>query len=445
MRSRLHQRCSEGGWKGWLSALAVGATAGCAGLVGITDVPAGDAGVVVPALDGGLVRLPDGRITGLDGFIAPPGPDGTLPRPDGTAPNIDGATAPDGTVMGPDTGPGPSLTYQPSNTGSLTFNASTTGPLTLNADNCVISTDNVTISCASGQNPSMDMATVTLPSGGGQAVVFTFTYISIDADSALQIQGTLPGILVALGSLDLQGSIDVSADNYDSDSDINVIPGARSTGAGVGGFGNSGGPQGGGGGSFCGTGGHGAPGTTGFAPGATYGNATLVPLVGGSAGGGASSGGADAFSNGQGGGALQISAGGTLTVHAGAWITVNGSGGISQGNEQGEGGGSGGSILLEAPTVEIDGVLEANGGEGSDENSDGLSSPIDGGVATRSMCLGGNGSVGAMPNGSAGSANAMGYGGGGGGAGWIRINGTNVTVTVTPSVGSGCASQGTLP
>jgi hypothetical protein len=39
------------------------------------------------------------------------------------------------------------------------------------------------------------------------------------------------------------------------------------------------------------------------------------------------------------------------------------------------------------------------------------------------------------------------YGGGGGGAGRIRINGTNVTITgaVTPTVASGCTSQGALP
>jgi len=425
---------------GWTACASVS----CAGLVGITDVPGGDAGVV-RLLDGGRVILPDGKIIGLDawkgydgftGFDAghPPGDVGVPPGRDGSNPGFD-------------TGTGSPLTYSPSNIGTLTFDPAVTGPLTLNGDNCVLRTDDVTISCASGQNPPMDMFPVTLAGGAGQALVFAFTYISIDSQSQLQIRGMMPAIIIALGALDLQGSIDVSADNYDSASNIDVIPGSRTTGPGIGGFGNSGGPQAGGGGSFCGVGGYGAPGPTGgFPPGMAYGNATMVPLWGGSAGGGANTGGADQ-TNGNGGGAIQISAAGSITVHPGAYINANGSGGVSQGNEQGEGAGSGGGILLEAPTVTIDGILEANGGEGSDENSDGANPPVDGGVATEPSCLGGNGGAGAVINGSNGGMTSGGYGGGGGGVGWIRINGTTVSITgtVSPAIGSGCASQGPLP
>jgi hypothetical protein len=414
-------------------------SAGCAGLVGIDDVPGGDAGLGFQQLDGGRILLPDGAIVSVDAFIAPP-PDGGTIVPDATT------HVPDATTHVPDGGTGSPLTYQPSNIGSLTFDPSITGPLTLNDDSCFISTEDEGISCGSGQNPPMDMFTVTMP-GGGQAVVFAFTYISIDADSTLNVRGTLPAIIVALGALDLKGTIDVSADNYDSDSDINVIPGSLETGTGAGAFGNNGGPQGGGGGSFCGTGGYGAPGATGgFAPGAAYGNANLSPLLGGSAGGGISAGGADQ-SNGHGGGTIQISAAGTIQVESGAVINANGSGGVSQGNEQGLGGGSGGSILLEAPTVTIAGLLEANGGEGSDDMYDGADPPVDGGAATTPGCFGGPGSAGGQINGGNGQMTSGNYGGGGGGAGRIRINGTNVTITgaVTPTVASGCTSQGALP
>jgi hypothetical protein len=423
-----------------LSAL-VACGAGCAGLVGISDVPGGSdggGGIPLPGTDGGVI-LPDGRITYPDTSV-PPGHDGSVigfpdvgTSHDGTTPPADGGT------------PLNAFTYQPSNIGTMTFDPSITGPLTLNADSCTIYTDDEGIGCASGQNPPMDMFTVTLPDGAGQALVLVFTYISISSDSSLAVRGDGPVILIAFGALDLAGSIDVSADNYDSDSDINVIAGARETGPGIGGFGNSGGPQGGGGGSFCGLGGTGA-GTGGFAPGMAYGNATLTPIWGGSAGGGASTGGADGFANGNGGGALQISASGSITIHAGASINANGSGGISQGNEQGEGAGSGGAILLEGMTVDVEGLLEANGGEGSDNNDDGASS-VGGGAAETAGCVGGKGSAGAVSVGSNGGTQSGGYGGGGGGAGWIRINGGTVMLNgvLSPSVATGCASQGPLP
>ena len=424
------------------------ANLGCAGLVGITDVPGGDGGA--PALDAHLVVLADGRVVhvlpdgNVVGFDVVPPVDGHRTGLDAGVPMQDGTLSDAGADAD---GPGPRMTlsYTPSNLGASTFNAAITGPLTLSSDNCVLYTDDQIITCASGQNPSMDMQSVTLAGGAGEAVVFVFTDISIDASSGLQIRGTKPGILVVLGSVNLSGTIDVSADNFGQSG--MAIPGVRTSGAGVGAFGNSGGPQGGGGGSFCGTGGHGAPASSdGFAPGMPYGNASLVPLWGGSAGGGANTGGAD-LANGNGGGALQISAAGNIIVHGGAVINANGSGGVSQGNEQGEGAGSGGSILLEAPTIQIDGLLEANGGQGSDEKEDGADPPADGGVASKAGCIGGNGGAGAQKDGSNGGLVDGGFGGGGGGVGWIRLNGTSVTITgtITPSVASGCASKAPLP
>ncbi len=359
-------------------------------------------------------------------------------------------------VAPPPAGDAGALGYLASNLGTRTFSPSTTGPLTLTDDDCRIFTDwpdPPGLACASGQNPPTSVMAIDLPNGAGIAVVWVFTYVSIDSTSSLTVSGPNPLILVALGSVDIAGSIDASADVYDPDTD--AIPGARLDGSGVGGF-NNGGPQGGGGGSFCGLGGVGASGTGAIAsdsaPGMAYGSANLIPLWGGSAGGGATVTSADQV-NGNGGGAIQISAAGTMTLETTGYITVNGSGGVSLGDETGTGGGSGGAILLEAPTVTVDGILEANGGEGSDPNYDGVAAPDDGGVATEPGCEGGSGSQGTRVAGGGGQMAvggggvSAGYGGGGGGAGRIRINGTQVSVTgtVSPALGSVCASQGSLP
>jgi hypothetical protein len=414
---------------------------GCAALVGIGTVP-----------DGPDV-LPDGSV--INPFDAPGFHFDALGERDGGSDSPFILPPADGSDDGGNPGSvgDAGLPYAASNIGGMKFQADVTGPLNLVGNNCIIYTDwpdPESIGCEEGNQP-MDMFSVNMPDGAGTAVIYVFSYINIDSQSQLLVHGPNPLILISLGSVDIQGSIDVSADNYDSDSDINVIPGARNGGPGAGAYSSEDGPQGGGGGSFCGTGGTGAEGqgatASDSAPGAPYGAATLVPLWGGSPGGGVSAGGADGFANGYGGGVLQISAAGNITVGSGAYITANGSGGVSQGDESGDGAGSGGAILLEAPTVTIAGVLVANGGEGSDNNMDGAMAPDDGGVATEQGCGGGNGGYGAHINGSDGTSVDGGYGGGGGGVGWIRINGTHVSITgvVSPTIGSGCASEGPLP
>jgi hypothetical protein len=425
----------------------------CASIVGIGDVPGGDSST------GPGLHVDGGSSHHDSGFVIP-GRDSSQPGFDTSRPGIDSSQPGfDVTQPGQDTGVASGdggLGYAASNIGAKTFDPTVTGPLTLRGDNCRVYTeypDPEGITCDSGQNPPQDVFAVDLPDGAGKAVIYVFTYVFIDNMSALQVTGPYPLIIVALGSVDIAGSIDASADVFDQYTP--VIPGERLTGPGVGAF-NNGGPQGGGGGSFCGIGGTGAMGQGAAAgksaPGMAYGSATLVPLWGGSPGGGANIGGADQV-NGNGGGAIQISAMMNITLEATGYISVNGSGGVSGGDQSGAGGGSGGAILLEAPTVTVKGILEANGGEGSDNNMDGEAPPSDGGVAKEPGDEGGRGSGGSQINGGPGQmatgagGGEVGYGAGGGGAGRIRINATHATLEgdITPSLGSACATQGPLP
>lgn len=412
----------------------------CASIVGIKDVPPGDGGVAA-AGDGAHGGPGDAGVQPSDAAARP---DRTTPASDASAPGVD-APGPTTDAGSPDG----AIPYAASNLGRVAFDPSITGPLVIHgSQNCVIDTsypDPLAVGCTGGDPQPGDFFSVNLAGGAGQATIYVFTSVLIEAGGSLTVQGPNPLILVVLGSVDIRGSIDASADR--ADPNATAMLGGHATGAGVGGF-SSGGPAGGGGGSYCGTGGHGA-GTSGAAsaPGATYGSASLVPLLGGSAGGGANTNGAAGDFNGNGGGALQISATGTITVEPGAFITASGSGAASSSTPSGEGGGSGGAILLEAPTVTVAGLLEANGGQGSDPQYSGANPPDDGGVASNAGCAGGSGSAGAALGGGDGQTTANGYGGGGGGAGRIRINAAHVSVTGTlsPPLGSGCATQATLP
>lgn len=100
-------------------------------------------------------------------------------------------------------------------------------------------------------------------------------------------------------------------------------------------------------------------------PGVTYGNPTLIPLIGGSGGGGGAGGPIIPGSGGGGGGgAILIASSGTIYV-TGA-ILANGGAPVSTGSTSGRGahggGGSGGAIRLIATTVSGNGVISAVGG-----------------------------------------------------------------------------------
>jgi hypothetical protein len=208
-------------------------------------------------------------------------------------------------------------------------------------------------------------------------------------------------------------------------------------------------------------------------PTAVYGNAALIPLLGGTQGETTSQSGAVVGTGGGGGGALQISAGNSITVSG--KILAGGGGGhggyVQKSSTQflsagGGGGGSGGAILLEAPVVNVTGTVSAVGGGGGSgylewafyESNNGVdgSSGGAGGAAEIVDCpgMGGGGGGAGAKTSSAGITGAGGQyygfcgvddtalyyagGGGGGGAGRIRINtasscGCSGTFSPTPT------------
>ena len=273
-----------------------------------------------------------------------------------------------------------------------------------------------------------------------------------------------PIIIVALTTVDIEGHVQIDGTSNDAG------PGGYSTTSGCGNSGPGGGRMGasgaylnsnGGGGAYCGNGGLGGESSPPPAPGGMpYGEASLTPLLGGSAGG-------CAYTNnpgGGGGGAIEITAGESIAVETYGTIDAGGGGGPPGGG----GGGSGGAILLVAPDVTIRGTLAANGGGGAIEG-DGDSSTIgeDGttdmqpafGGRLSNVEAGGEGSAGAVTDGGNGSTvkdprggTQTDLGGGGGGAGRIRINTATGSATVTSTAvispaltpTTSCATQGKL-
>jgi hypothetical protein len=180
-----------------------------------------------------------------------------------------------------------------------------------------------------------------------------------------------------------------------------------------------------------------------------FGDASLVPLRGGCGGG--AGGGPDQFgvvgaggAGGGGGGALQITAGEKLTITAKGGVDAAGAGGRGgQSGAAGGGGGSGGAVLLEAPVLQIDGTVAANGGGGGAGSGYGTlantGAPGDPGQLSGTQAAGGQaqslvgipllGTDGGKGGASVGVASTgvdsddlCNGGGGGGGVGRVRLN-----------------------
>ena len=206
--------------------------------------------------------------------------------------------------------------------------------------------------------------------------VYHFTTINVPAGVTVRLSARYlngPVYWLATGAVQINGTLDLNGQDgqnstilINSGSRFPSIPGAGGFEGGFGAFNSS--PQvgnGPGGGQLATRGDHdgGSAGHAGFShcgdvAAQPYGNAFLVPLVGGSGGAGAHSG----AGGGAGGGAILITSSVSIMVN-GTIMAIGGRGGNFSINTQTKGGaGSGGSIRLIAPTLSGTGTLNALGG-----------------------------------------------------------------------------------
>jgi hypothetical protein len=280
---------------------------------------------------------------------------------------------------------------------------------------------------------------------GSRYGVISVRSLQVDMQGVISVRGDLPLVIVAQKTLRVFGRISVASDAAvayaggfapNPTGDVGHGPGAGERGQ-LGQFRPSSG------GSYCGVGGRGASPeeeTPGAAGGATYGNARLTPLVGGSSGGGPY--------GGAGGGALQLVAGDEIQIGPFGVVDAGGGGG---GNTS-SGAGSGGALLLESKRVRVQGILAANGGgggaaQGGSPGQDGRPDAVP--AASEIPSLGGQGSAADEPNGADGTFMTQNQAlGGGGGAGRIRINtedgSAEISGTLSPSEATDCATLGML-
>ncbi len=352
----------------------------------------------------------------------------------------------------------------PSNVSTAYLNASTADWTVTSASS--INTDGTDV--ASAFTPA--------PPGGviyavdGSFAVVAVHNLTVAANVALRATGSRPLIIVAGGTIVVNGVIDGGARG------VTPGPGGGAPGVGLGHGGNGDIIEasevvlisGGGGAGYGSAGADGgtipATETPTGAAGATYGTPTLTPPVGGSGGGiGGTFSCSPAPPAGAGGGFLQLSARASITVAPysvlgsvpSGVVSVGGGGGSGCANiAGGAGGGSGGSLLIESPSLSLHGLIGAaggGGGSGSTNGSDGLAitnaaaSSIGGAPTGGQNNSGGSGSNGitatstAQPGaaGVAGTtmAGPVGSGGGGGGFGriYIRANGTPTLTMSTPT------------
>jgi hypothetical protein len=192
--------------------------------------------------------------------------------------------------------------------------------------------------------------------------IFNFTAINIGQGVTVNMSANLVRqksvVFLATGAITINGTLNLSGApgyvaNSPSSAQIPSIPGPGGYGGGTGGTLGSppqpgAGPGGGSAGAYCGSyataGCYGAP---------VYGNSMLVPLRGGSGGGGAF--GVSGSGGSAGGGAIQIVSSVSITING----SILANGGI---NDCVACSGAGGAIHLEAPIVAGTGTVQALGG-----------------------------------------------------------------------------------
>ncbi len=345
-----------------------------------------------------------------------------------------------------------SLPFKPSNISFPGIDMASVGDFVVDRANCTFDSQTKETGC--GDMSKLGFAVIDQP-GAGKIGVYVARNIRVEPNTFIKGKGTYGLAIVALGDFEVLGGVDVgAASDYPTTGGFVHPAKEESKGGGPGGGGGGSSKAGAGGGSFCGIGGKGAALTGGTAGpgGAKYGNAEIIPLLGGSAGGSAALPG-----SGTGGGAIQLVAGKTFTLGISGYVTAGGGGGTfvgAAGSQHGAGGGSGGAILIEAPITKILGTLAANGGAGGakeygkDGKADATAAVCDSPLTNGSV--GGSGSANANDNGDDATwVDGDNGPGGGGGAGRIRVNNDAeknipLTGTLSPGANGPCASGGPL-
>jgi hypothetical protein len=372
----------------------------------------------------------------------------------------DGGQAKEGAADGP--GTGPTLGFTPSNVDLQGIDTSHLPDIDVMTTDCTIDGDcSAGISCASSATV---IKSIMQSANDVTICVYYVSSFKVESSAVLKALGNNPIAIVSLGTIDVEGQMLFAGQG----STPTAGGGSGGGGNGSGGPSNNGGGQaistadangqaGSGGGGYCGAGGTGGGGSMapGLAGGITWGAPTIVPFAAGASGGGSYS-----ATGGAGGGALQLVAKTSITIGPGASINAGGGGGgvfdtVTVGWVGSAGGGSGGSLLLESPTVTVAGVLAANGGAGSagavsgsqtKAGQDATANATEASGGTGGIS-GGQGSAAATINGGSGATSTDEGPGGGGAAGRIRINTltgkATLLGTISPSLGI-CATEGKI-
>jgi hypothetical protein len=385
------------------------------------------------------------------------------------------------------------------------------GDTVIDVDNGQITANGVVVRPASTGDLGMRSvaAGIAYRQTSSNLAVVTFRSLTLPVGATLKLTGTHSVVIASATTLQIDGVVEARP----MDRTGNICPGTTSVaapGGGAGGVGCApingpnfqttpaspggglgGGAGGGGGGGHAGTGGAGCANTGCAAGGMTY-SALAVdggPFSGGSGGGGAGCGGSHGTdpgtAGGPGGGAVRLVAAQSIAIGSGAvsgGINASGCGGgpgvyiYGPGySTPAAGGGSGGTIVLEAPRVQLDSnaeILAAGAGGGWYEQNTSLGP--DGGIPAEPFGAGGSLAIGALsgsfyapgcpgvqsPGGGNTAAATTGTSGGtnffnaacagGGAAGQILILSASANAAIapqailSPNVSSGAASIGAL-
>jgi hypothetical protein len=202
------------------------------------------------------------------------------------------------------------------------------------------------------------------------AVVFKYSSVVISNGATVTFvnhPSHAPVVWLVNGDVTINGSLSLNGQNYQTPPTL-AEPGPGGFRGGTSYFApgvSSSAGFGPGGGGIQGNAGYGGSyGSLGSSGSSTYGNPSLIPLIGGSGGGGDG----DTFADWQvggaaGGGAILIAASQTLAVSATGAVRANGGSGYD-GSSRNTGGGSGGGIRLIASTLTGTGSVQAIGGTG---------------------------------------------------------------------------------